>query len=217
LRKRSIAIVFLVGLIALGGAGYAGYALLAHDEPEHAIVVEVGGERLSLSSLYWRLGARGGAAPEIAAFFPDFRPGGGVDDINAHTDVAERFQRLVFLTLRPADPKIDPAERTSRLYLRFLVDTSWSHPGGLTARAFEDGSPFEGDELFYVQPEGREFAARCRRPDPSRGTPNTCISVIRSGGLDIEIRFSSELLGDWQALVSGARGLIETARRRGAS
>ncbi len=211
--KGLAATALLLGLAALASLGYAFVGASRAPEPERAVAVEVGGETLTLSSSYWRASGRDGGGAEIAAFFPDFKPAGGVADITARTDLHERFQRLVFLSPRPADPMLDPSDRTERLYERFLVSTAWSHPGGLTAREFEDGSPFEGDELFYIQPEGRQFAARCRRPDPSRRTPNTCISVFRSGGLDIEMRFAASLLGDWETLLAGARGLIEAARR----
>lgn len=213
MRKSVAAIAILIGVAALAGLAYAWVAEIPRDQPERAVSAEVGGEKLTLASSYWRRDGSGEDGAEVAAFFPDFKPAGGVSDVGARTDIGDRFERLVFLTLRPADPKLDPADRTERLYDRFLVTTSWSHPGGLTARAFEDGSPFEGDELFYVEPEGRQFAARCRRPDPSRKTPNTCIEVFRSGNLDVEMRFSASLLGDWQAVIAGARGLIETARR----
>ena len=46
---------------------------------------------------------------------------------------------------------------------RFLEPDGWSHPGGLIARAFQAGSPFEGQELYFVAPEGRVFAARCAK------------------------------------------------------
>jgi hypothetical protein len=174
-------------------------------------VATVGGERLTLASAYLRPN-RDGAA-ELVAFFPDFTPAGGFVDIAAATDLDDRFARLVFIWLKPADPALDPAERTARLYQRFLDENSWSHPGGLVARAFVDGSPFEGDELFYVAPEGRDFAARCRRPDPARKTPNTCIAEFRLGDLDVELRFAASLLSQWSALKEGARGLIEAAKR----
>jgi hypothetical protein len=213
LRKVVAVTAFLIGLAMLAGLAYVWLTKKPRNEPDRAVSVEVGGETLTLSSQYWRASGHDGGAAEIAAFFPDFKPAGGVADITARTDLHDRFDRSVFLTARAADPALDPAERTERLYDRFLVSTSWSHPGGLTAREFEDGSPFEGDELFYVQPEGRQFAARCRRPDPSRKTPNTCISVFRTGKLDIEMRFAADLLGDWEPLLAGAKGLIELARR----
>jgi len=207
MRPRSIAAV----VVALALAGAAALVVETLRAPKSRfVVVTVGAERLSFAKAYVR--PRGGGA-ELVAFFPDFTPAGDFADVLAATDLDDRFARLVFIGLKPPDPEIDPAERTERLYQRFLDDNSWSHPGGLVARAFVDGSPFEGDELFYVAPEGREFAARCRRPDPSRKTPNTCIADVRFGDLDVELRFAASLLSQWKALKEGARGLIEAAKR----
>jgi hypothetical protein len=209
MRSRIVALVAAVAL-ALVGAGVLAYRQLAAPAPRFAVAT-VGGERLRLASAYLRPSRAGEL--EIVAFFPDFTPAGGFADVAAATDLDDRFARLVFVGLKPADPALDPAERTARLYQRFLDDNSWSHPGGLVARAFVDGSPFEGDELFYVAPEGRDFAARCRRPDPARKTPNTCIAEFRLGDLDVELRFAASLLSQWSALKEGARGLIEAAKR----
>jgi hypothetical protein len=210
MRSRIVALVAAVVALALVGAGVLAYRRLAASAPRFAVAT-VGGERLTLASAYLRP-SRADAA-ELVAFFPDFTPAGGFADVAAATDLDDRFARLVFIGLKPADPALDPAERTARLYQRFLDENSWSHPGGLVARAFVDGSPFEGDELFYVAPEGRDFAARCRRPDPARKTPNTCIAEFRLGDLDVELRFAASLLSQWSALKEGARGLIEAARR----
>ena len=194
-----------------GGLVWLGHAA-TQESREGPRPFLAGGERLSLPGAYFRP-SRDDDAVELVAFFPDFQPAGRFDDIGAGADLDERFQRLVFLELRAADPRLDPAERTSRLYSRFLVESSWSHPGGLVARKFEDGSPFEGDELFYTPPDGRDFAARCRQPDPERKTPNTCIASFRTRAIDVELRFSAGLISQWQALIAGARGVIETARR----
>ncbi len=209
MRSRIVALVAAVVALALVGAGALVLRRLAAPDSGLAVAT-VGGERLELASAYLRPSDAGAA--ELVAFFPDFTPAGGFADVAAATDLDDRFARLVFIGLKPANPALDPAERTARLYQRFLDENSWSHPGGLVARAFVDGSPFEGDELFYVAPEGREFAARCRRPDPARKTPNTCIADFRLGDLDVEIRFAASLLSQWRALKEGARGLIGAAK-----
>jgi hypothetical protein len=210
MRLRTVALVAFVVALALVAAG--ALVLRRRAAPvAHLATVTIGAERLTLASAYLR--PSGDGAAELVAFFPDFTPAGGFADVAAGVDLDDRFARIVFVGLRPADPALDPAERTARLYQRFLAESSWSHPGGLVARAFVDGSPFEGDELFYVAPEGRDFAARCRRPDPSRKTPNTCIAVFRLGDLDVELRFAASLLSQWSALKEGARGLIEAAKR----
>jgi hypothetical protein len=181
-------------------------------EPPPTSLVKVGDEVLKFKGAYLRADARrDDPAVELAAFFPDFEPAGRFDDVTARTSLDARFDRVAFLSIKPADG-LDPAERTARLYERFLDENSWSEPGGLTARAFAKGSPFEGDELHYIPPEGRQFSARCRRPDAARKIPNVCVTSFRSGGLDVDVRFSSVLLGDWQRLLDGARGLLEAAR-----
>ena len=210
MRSRLIAMAAVVAAVALAGAAALVVETLRAPESRCAVVT-VGAERLTFPRGYVRRRGDGGA--ELVAFFPDFAPAGDFADVAAATDLDDRFARVVVIGLKSADPEIDPAERTARLYQRFLDENSWSHPGGLVARAFVDGSPFEGDELFYVAPEGREFAARCGRPDPSRKTPNTCAADVRFGDLDVELRFAASLLAQWKALKEGARGLIEAAKR----
>jgi hypothetical protein len=210
MRSRVLVSIAVLIVLVLLGAG----ALLARrlESPAPAsVTISVGAERLRLPGGYLREGAEG--AVELVAFFPGFAPAAGLGDVTAKTDLADRFERTVFVTLKPADPSFDPTERTERLYQRFLEENSWSHPGGLIARAFVEGSPFVGDELFYVAPDGREFAARCPRPDPQRKTPDTCFSEFREGDIDVSLRFSAALLSQWSALKDGARGLIEAAKR----
>ena len=210
------AILAFAALALAGVVAAAATALFSQRAPPRFVTVALGGERLTIASAYLRPEARrDGAAEtlELAAFFPDFDPAGEFGDVTARLDLAERFARVVFVALKPADGGLDPAARTAKLYERFLDETAWTHPGGLTARAFVDGSPFEGDELYYVGPDGREFAARCRRPDPARKTPNTCLYDFRLGDLDVEARFSAALLSEWVKLKEGARGLIEAAKR----
>jgi hypothetical protein len=216
MRFGSSALIVALGLVALAGALAILAPTLRAPSPTRAVAISLGAERLTLAGAYLRPDSRQGGPMDVlqlAAFFPDFSPAGETGDVDAHTDLAERLARTVFLTARAADSSLDPAERPARLYQRFLDENSWSHPGGLVARAFVDGSPFEGDELYYVAPDGREFAARCRRPDPARKTPNTCIADFRLGDLDVEMRFSAGLLAQWESLKAGARGLIESARR----
>ncbi len=209
------AVAALLGLTAVIAGLYV-WRERATPRLPGAVSFRVGERTLTLDARYLRARsavADGQGAIEIVAFLPNFAPAGDGGDVTPATDLQERFRRLVFLKLRPADATLDPAERTSRLYARFLSEVSWSHPGGLIARAFVDGSPFEGDELFYLAPEGRQFAARCRKPAPDPKTPNTCMSAFRTHGLDVEVRFSASQLSDWELLTNGAKGLVEAALR----
>jgi hypothetical protein len=176
----------------------------------------VGAARFVMLRGYLRPQSRGGGRLEsldLAAYFPDFTPAGEAHDVSAKTDLSERYDKLVFIAIKPADSGLDPADRTAKLYARFLEPDQWSHPGGLVAAAFQAGSPFEGQELYFVAPAGRVFAAVCGRPDQERKTPNACAYDFRLGDLDVELRFSAALLSEWERLSAGARGLIAAARR----
>jgi hypothetical protein len=202
---------------ALAGGPYAVFARLGDvREQPHVVEATVGQAKFALPSRFLRASSpRDGAtsALKAAVFFPGFTPAGDFDDVTAETDLDRRLAEMVFIVIKPADASLDPADHTARLYERFLEDDAWSHPGGLIARAFADDSPFRGDELYFVAPEGREFAARCRKPSPAAKTQNICLAEMRMGDVDVELRFAAALLGEWRALCDGARGLIASARR----
>ena len=139
---------------------------------------------------------------ELVAAMPDFTPAG---------DAIARLppETLVFLTLEPAGATLDPSERPTRLYARFLDTEVWSHPGGLIMRRFVPDSPYVNEDLYMAPPEGSAFFARCMRPAPiPDGLPNNCISEMRVAGLDIQMRFSPEQLASWERMVAGARLLV---------
>ena len=214
--------ILIISLCAAGAlaalvAGAFGFGALRRSSADPGLrQISVGAATFALKSGYLRSASRAGGRLEqidMAAFFPGFAPAGDAGDVTQQTDLGERFQRTVFMTIRPSDSSLDPAERMPRLYARFLEPEEWSHPGGLVARAFQKDSPFENEELFFAAPEGRAFATRCQRPDQARKTPNTCAYDFRVDDLDIELRFSAALLSEWEALTAGARGLINSARR----
>ncbi len=216
MRLRTLALLCAFVLCA-AAAGFAVFlAARGADDAPHSVVSAVGATRLTFSSAYLRPASRGGGETSrlaVAAMFPNFAPAGGASDITGKTDIDARLANTIFVAIKAADASLDPAERPSRLYARFLDPVPWTHPGGLIVRAFQPGSPFETDELFFAEPEGRDFSARCPKPDQSRKTPSTCVSEYRQDGLDVEIRFSAGLLAEWEKLNAGVRGLIEAARR----
>jgi hypothetical protein len=209
----------LLGLSVLPlpiAGGYGLWRMLHPARGSAAVEASVGAATLLLPGGYFRLDSRGGGQLDklnLVVFYPDFAPAGDLRDIAAATDLGERHDRLVFMTISPADASLDPADRPVKLYARFLDPNAWTHPGGLIARDFLPGSPFEGEELYFAAPEGREFAARCGKPDQRRSTPNFCIEDFRLNDLNVELRFSANLLAEWEKLMAGARELIERARQ----
>ena len=205
---------------ALLALSLAGLWLIARTPAGQATGAEVtlGPARLVFPAGYARFaGQRGGGAFdrfEIAATFPDFAPAGEVSNPSPALDLAERHDQTIFISLAAKEPGLDPAERPVKLYARFLEQEEWSHPGGLVMRRFLAASPFDGEDLYIAPPEGRLFAARCMRPrSPPDGLPDTCIQDFRIGALDVQMRFSPNLLAQWERLREGARRLVEGMAR----
>jgi hypothetical protein len=139
---------------------------------------------------------------DLVFAMPDLAPAGA----NANAG-AWALEKLVFLTLRRVDEKIEPREKPARLYARFLSPAVEAHPAGLILRRFEPGSPYDGEQLYMTAPEGRAFWARCA--SATGQLPATCLSEARIGGLDLRLRFDPGSLGDWERLTAGVMRLVE--------
>ncbi|MDE2363533.1 MAG: hypothetical protein KGM42_12710 [Hyphomicrobiales bacterium] len=204
--------------ILLLGAGATTWLFLRRG-PAGADYVEarVGDLRLAYPAAYARFppGRNGGRLDslEIAATFPDLRPAG--EATLPLTGVKPGSPALVFLSIGPAERKLDPADLVSMLYSRFLEADVVETDNGLIRRAFQDGSPYDGEDLYFAPPEGRAFAARCAKPTvPPDGLPETCIAALREQGADVEMRFTTALLPQWEKLAEGMRALVKSMMAR---
>jgi len=217
--QRGCSIVLFALVIALGGLGWAAYVLLPQSfsgAQARMVEVSVGPTQLRLDPAYLRRteDREGGRMNElvIAASFDSFRPAPPVGPLRPGMMQAD--PNLIVMTVRPADPALAPADRTAKLYARFLESDTWSNPGGLVMRRFTKNSPYATEELYIAPPEGRQFAARCMRPaQPHDGLPDTCIAETRVQNLDVSIRFSPDLLVDWDKLLRGVQGLVLSMAR----
>lgn len=120
----------------------------------------------------------------------------------------------VHITIGPASPGTDPRAQFATL-ARFLTPGAWSNPGGLMARSFKKGSPFEQEELFMSMPDGAAFFARCTADVGATRIDEGCRTVLKHAGFDIVLRFPREALTEWQALSDGVRRLVDGFRRNG--
>ena len=192
---------------ALAAAALAALALArvaVPDQPPPAFAtVTLGGTRL--------------AVPGAVLRFADQRMGGALD----HIDVALGFpdfgsvperptlDATVFSRVTAADLDVDPSDRPTRLYARFLEPDRWTEPGGLVMVRFAKGGPYDDEQLYLAPPEGRAFWARCHHPpDTADDLPDTCLSAFRVATLDVSLRFSPALLPHWPSLVEGVRRVL---------
>lgn len=145
---------------------------------------------------------------DLALTWPEFRPAG--------MNIGQSGHELVFVAIEDAAPKtrnqddVDPADRPSQLYARFLEQDTTTTAEGLVSRRFKANSPYNGEELFVATPDERAFAARCPLAAASMATPEErCLWQIRANGLDVHIRFSRRVLAGWSLLTEQVQALVQ--------
>jgi hypothetical protein len=215
--------ILMIAGLALAGVG-VGLGINAfrggHVLPGTAenIPVTINSLRLTVPQDFFRGGTlpRGGTGERIdlVARFPDMIAA-GIPPSTTTVLAAQDPRMLVFIAVLRGDGVLDPSERPQELYGRFLEPDTWENPGGLLLRRFEAGSPYEDEELFIAPPDGRAFSARCRKPGKAtESIGDACLWRFRQSGADIQVRFSVELLPQWEAMAFGVAKLLErwTAR-----
>jgi hypothetical protein len=209
--------LFLALLALLVGLGVGAYALLRGDDDATAALTEasIADARFVFASAHARdeATAAGGFADRLAfiAVFPDFGPPARASKTPPER-LAERARNDVFITVSLKDDGIDPADRPMQLYARFLQAETVAGPGGLVMRRFEQGSPYDLEQLYVAPPDGRDFFARCPMAASDGAPGELCLFVFRVDGLDVELRFAPALLQNWDALNEGARAFLGRIR-----
>jgi len=200
-----IASVFLAALALAAELWF--WRLSVGPDDETPVEIAVAGVRLRVDPRLARVRADlANAALEeldLVIALPDLAPAGARAN-------AMPLDKLVFMTLRRRDEKLEPRDKPARLLARFLDPSVEAHPAGLILRRFEAGGPYDRETLYMTPPVGRVFWARCT---PAGATPATCLSEARIAGLDIRLRFSPDLLGEWEVLSAGVVRLVEGMAR----
>jgi hypothetical protein len=204
-------LVPIVLFLVLVAAGF--YRASRHETQPRAIVAaSVDGARFSYPFAFARDGAtRMGGAQERLAFvtrFPDFAPLSPASANSKHRPEPAPDPTEVFIIVASKDDAIDPAERPSKLYARYLESDVFAAPGGLMLRRFEAGSPYELEQLYLAPPDGALFFARCPKREAGFMGAAPCLWALRRGALDVEVRFSPSLLENWSRIVEGTQGFL---------
>ncbi|MBX3553120.1 MAG: hypothetical protein KIT85_15100 [Pseudolabrys sp.] len=105
----------------------------------------------------------------------------------------------IFVTIASGETSFPMSERVRTIYPRYLTETTTELPGGLTARAFRDGTSYQGEDLIVN--DNLSFMARCSRR--GIGNAGTCLSERRIGDADVTVRFPRDWLADTPALLAG--------------
>lgn len=131
---------------------------------------------------------------DLAFDYPSLAPPAAPKHITADM-VEEAIQPVdrIFLSIAAHHDALSPELRVRTIYPRYLVDTPTQLESGLTMRAFRDGTPYGGEDLFSAA--SPQLDARCMRDGE---TPGTCLSERRIGGADLTFRFPRSWLAQWQ-------------------
>ncbi|HXY58915.1 MAG TPA: hypothetical protein VEH76_10070 [Methylocystis sp.] len=184
----------------------------SEDAPDAPVETAIGAAHLIYPRGYARdeASAVGGLTDRLSlmAELPDFTPPRGKGSKagqNPQNDV-------VLITISAKDDSLDPKDRPRGLYARFLESRVWVGPEGLILRRFEQGSPYDLEELYIAPPDGRTFFARCPKPGETEAAADFCLFVFREDDLDVELRFAPALLEHWEALTEGAHAFLARIR-----
>ncbi len=143
--------------------------------------------------------------PSLAPPDPQGRP--------AASETLPPIDRL-FITIEPQASALTPSDRVRTIYPRYLAEMQYEGPDGLKVISFKEGSPYQGEDLFFDPAAQPGFVTRCSRPGKA-GTPGMCLYERRIDSADVTVRFPSDWLTSWRALATGIDGLLVKLRPAG--
>jgi hypothetical protein len=146
---------------------------------------------------------------DLSFTYPSLEPPEAPKRVSADT-VEEKAQPIdrIFVSIAAHHDSLAPDARLRTIYPRYLERASTPLDDGLMLRAFRDGTPFGGEDLFLATAPA--FNARCTR---DAATPGMCLAESRIDGADLTFRFPRSWLSRWRD-VAGAMDRL-TAQLRG--
>jgi hypothetical protein len=112
----------------------------------------------------------------------------------------------LFVSIAGAEETLSLQERLKTIYPRYTEPNAFAGPEGLIGVAFRDGTPYQGEDLFFEAGRPEHFIVRCTRTLGM--TEGSCLYERRLGAADLTVRFPRDWLKDWQRLAEGMEQLI---------
>ena len=223
-RHRRSHMIPIVAASAIGAVAIALVAYLlwptwstdASSDPAR-LPVSVGGTLFNVQPLAIRMKIQRHSGPQervdLNYVFPSLEVPEGPRHVSADTVVEDSMQPIdrIFLSISAHHDAMAPEVRIGTIYPRYLEQTVTPAQDGLSMRAFRDGTPYSGEDLFFA--DAPKLAARCTRDGP---TPGMCLSERRIDGADLTFRFPRSWLAQWRD-VAGAMEHLTTQIHGGRS
>ena len=135
--------------------------------------------------------------------FPSLEPPEPAKHVSADA-IEDRMPPInrIFLSIAAHHDTLAPDMRTRVIYPRYLEAASMPGPDGSSLRAFRDGTPYGGEDLFTASTPA--LTARCTR---DAATPGMCLSERRVDGADLTFRFPRSWLARWRDVAAAIERL----------
>lgn len=221
----------LTGLMLAGAAAYVGFLLwprwpgatASPDAPSLPITVSGVVFNVPAAAIRVAIQRRAGAQDRIDLAFawPSLKP--PAKSVQASKPVhsarpeeveEQKAPDRLFVTIAGQSGILSSAERLKTIYPRYVATDPIASPDGLLGQRFRDGSPYQGEDLFFDAGSPERFVVRCTRPGAG-STPGTCLHERRLGAADLTMRFPRDWLADWRGVASGIDRLIASLRPPG--
>jgi hypothetical protein len=194
--------IVLAGVIAVGAIALVAYLLWPTWTPDAAsdpgrLPVSVGGSIFNVPPAAVRMKIQRHSGPQervdLSFLFPSLEAPDGTKHASADImeDAIQPIDRI-FLSIAAHHDALAPETRVRTIYPRYLEQTSPPAQDGLTVRAFREGSPYSGEDLYLG--DAPALSARCTR---DAKTPGMCLSERRVEGADLTFRFPRSWLTHW--------------------
>jgi hypothetical protein len=195
--------VVLAGIIAATALALVAYLLWPTWEIEAAsgpsrLPVSIGSTLFNVPTASIRMKIQHHSGPQeridLNFTFPSLEPPEAPKRVSA-ADVDDAMPAIgrIFLSIAAHHDSLAPEMRVRTIFPRYLEQASTTGEDGLTMRAFRDGTPYGGEDLFSATLPA--MTARCTR---EAATPGMCLSERRIEGADLIFRFPRSWLAQWR-------------------
>ena len=195
--------ILLVGAVAAAALAFVAYLLWPTWEVDAAsgparLPVSIGSTLFNVPSASIRMKIQHHTGPQeridLSFAYPSLEPPEAPKRVSA-ADVDDAMQPIdrIFLSVAAHHDSLAPDIRARTIFPRYLDQTTTAGEDGLAMRAFREGSPYGGEDLFSAG--APNFVARCTR---EAATPGMCLSERRVEGADLTFRFPRSWLAQWR-------------------
>jgi hypothetical protein len=193
----------LGGVIAAAALAFVAYLLWPTWGAENAsgparLPISVGATLFNVPSASIRMKIQHHTGPQeridLSFSYPSLEPPEAPKRVSA-ANIEDTMQPIdrIFLSITAHHDSLAPDIRAQTIFPRYLDQTQTVGEDGLTMRAFREGSPYSGEDLFAAS--SPSFVARCSR---EAATPGMCLSERRVEGADLTFRFPRSWLAKWR-------------------